>query len=286
MRDRNKITISNPIINARFSLPANGVDLIMLCLSNITKEDYELKEVVFDITKLEQRTNKMWNSIELRKLVVKLADSSILINTEVEKWEVFNWFEYFTYDKGICTCKLNSKIEDYLLMLERECKVIDIKYILCLNTSYTKRVYMMMKQMQNFGQRVMTVDEITESLKTPTSMSIVGHLKEKILDKAVKDINTHTDISISYTDRKAGKKIIGFKFSIKSNPDTLDGFKDMIKLSYTDKHLATDGVGKIAYSATTKEFYYIDAHKKINTDRMWNKLFTNRETIIKKLGEK
>lgn len=44
--------------------------------------------------------------------------------------------------------------------------------------------------------------------------------KSGVLDKAIKEINKHTDIKVSYEQEKDGKNIIGFKFKVlsKSNP--------------------------------------------------------------------
>ena len=40
--------------------------------------------------------------------------------------------------------------------------------------------------------------------------------KSGVLDKAIKEINKHTDIKVSYEQEKDGKKIIGFKFKVLS----------------------------------------------------------------------
>ena len=40
--------------------------------------------------------------------------------------------------------------------------------------------------------------------------------KSGVLDKAIKDINKHTDIKVSYEQEKDGKNIIGFKFKVLS----------------------------------------------------------------------
>ena len=40
--------------------------------------------------------------------------------------------------------------------------------------------------------------------------------KSGVLDKAIKEINNHTDIKVSYEQEKDGKSIIGFKFKVLS----------------------------------------------------------------------
>ncbi len=41
--------------------------------------------------------------------------------------------------------------------------------------------------------------------------------KEKVLDKAVDEVNVATDLSVSYIARKAGKKVIGVRLMVKGN---------------------------------------------------------------------
>lgn len=46
--------------------------------------------------------------------------------------------------------------------------------------------------------------------------------KSSILDKAIKEINKHTDIKVSYEQEKDGKNIVGFEFKVlsKNKPES------------------------------------------------------------------
>lgn len=43
----------------------------------------------------------------------------------------------------------------------------------------------------------------------------IAHLKERIIEQAIKQINTHTDITVSYDQHKQGRIITGFSFKFK-----------------------------------------------------------------------
>ena len=44
--------------------------------------------------------------------------------------------------------------------------------------------------------------------------------KRRVLDLAVKQINTHTDITVGYEQHKAGRIITGFSFTFKAKKKT------------------------------------------------------------------
>lgn len=72
--------------------------------------------------------------------------------------------------------------------------------------------------------------------------------KSGVLNKAIKEINKHTDIKVSYEQEKDGKNIIGFKFTVHEKPkpkskpaaDSRDG--DM----FTIDRLSDKQLGRIA----------------------------------------
>lgn len=44
----------------------------------------------------------------------------------------------------------------------------------------------------------------------------MSNFKKRVLDLAIKEINEHSDLTVSYTQHKKGRVIIGFSFEIKS----------------------------------------------------------------------
>lgn len=69
--------------------------------------------------------------------------------------------------------------------------------------------------------------------------------KSGVLDKAIKEINKHTDIKVSYEQEKDGKNIIGFKFKVLSKNKPKDGSTDTAGL-FTVEGLNDKQLGRIA----------------------------------------
>ena len=60
------------------------------------------------------------------------------------------------------------------------------------------------------------IDTIRIATGTEDKYRQMGHFKEKVIDKAVEEINEKTGYEISYEPLKISRKMVGFKFKIQS----------------------------------------------------------------------
>jgi plasmid replication initiation protein len=87
----------------------------------------------------------------------------------------------------------------------------------------------------------------------------MNNFKNRVLDPAIKQINEHTDITVSYEQHKTGRSITGFSFKFKQksqakieknrDPNTADLFK---KMTDAQRHLFGH---KLAYDARVESEY-------------------------------
>lgn len=76
----------------------------------------------------------------------------------------------------------------------------------------------MMKQYETIGERTMTIEEIKDLLMLENKYSKYSHLKTKVIQKAMEEINRYSDIKINLEkEEKEGKKVVGLVFSIHKN---------------------------------------------------------------------
>lgn len=76
-----------------------------------------------------------------------------------------------------------------------------------------------MKQYESIGERTVTIEEIRELLMLEKDKyQKYSHLKARVIQKAVEEINKYSDIKIKLEkEEKEGKKVIGLVFSINKN---------------------------------------------------------------------
>ena len=71
----------------------------------------------------------------------------------------------------------------------------------------------------------------------PDSYRDISNLKKRVLKNSIDEINSNTDVTLSYTPIKKGRSIVGYRFTVKEkpqpkppvgrDPNTVDMFYDM-----------------------------------------------------------
>lgn len=115
----------------------------------------------------------------------------------------------------------------------------------------------------------------------------MNDFKKRVLERAIKEINKHTDIKVSYEQEKKGVKIVGFKFKIsqkpkaekdigsKRDPDTIDMFTEMSdkQIGYFSHKLANDVAfgGQYARPGETTQAFEQRIQQELNNAEMQKK---------------
>ncbi|MGY8868612.1 MAG: RepB family plasmid replication initiator protein, partial [Methylophagaceae bacterium] len=117
----------------------------------------------------------------------------------------------------------------------------ELKQVSELQSEYSIRLYELMMQWKKVGQtNKIAIDDLRKKLGVePEQYQRMNNFKARVLDHAIGQINSYTDIEATYKQHKTGKAItaISFKFKQKAAPKQTaidDGFIKM-----TDKQIST-----------------------------------------------
>jgi plasmid replication initiation protein len=80
------------------------------------------------------------------------------------------------------------------------------------------RIYELMKQYEDTMFRTMTVEELRDVFDLSGQYNLYGSIKQRIIDKAQKDLDKHADITFTYEEVKKGRAVHRINFYIKPNP--------------------------------------------------------------------
>jgi plasmid replication initiation protein len=103
---------------------------------------------------------------------------------------------------------------------------------------YSLRFYELLHQFQAGGRgaQEIEIDELRLLLNLEDKYATFGELKRSVIDKAISEINQHSNLAVKYGERKRGKKVVAiqFSFEIKAaiNPLATDFEKKSIAISY------------------------------------------------------
>lgn len=115
--------------------------------------------------------------------------------------------------------KFSPVLEPYLLNLKETYTKYRLGYVIHFKSEYSFRFYELMKQYETIGERTITVEEIKDLLMIDNNKyTKYSHLKAKVVQKAIEEINKYSDIKVNLEkEEKEGKKVVGLVFSINKN---------------------------------------------------------------------
>ena len=145
------------------------------------------------------------------------------------------WFTKVHQDEnGDISFQFNEELAPYLFELRKNYTKYQLAYTVRMKSIYGPRLYQILRSHCVKGRTIeksFTLSELrkeigadfvsvknrkgeyeTRSLK---SYDTYGKLKQAVIAPAINDINEYTDIFVSYTETKTGRKVTGVKFKIK-----------------------------------------------------------------------
>ncbi len=213
----------NKLIEANYKLTLQEQKLILVLSSFIEKDDKKFKKCIFSVSELADllNLNKKAYYSELKDVTEKLISRVIKIK-ETDGLLQMSWLSSAKYydDAGKVELSFDEKLTPYLLQLSSHFTKLELKKLVSLNSVYAVRIYELLKQYENFGERTFEIDELKKILCIDkTEYKLYADFKRRALNAAEKEINEKTDLLVSFDEIKTGRKITTVRFNIekKSN---------------------------------------------------------------------
>lgn len=225
--------VHNDLIKGRSNLSINELKLLRIAIKQIVKEDTDFKTYQVSIREFAQllRIDESNLYQEAFKICEHLMKEIVYVGdgNPKHKWKLFHWVSCCSYENGTITIKLHEELKPYLINLSALYSQIPLCEILELKSVYSIRIWELIREamrgQQAYGDREvvvsLSVDTIRKATNTENKMKQMGHFKDKVIDKAVNEINQKLPYSLTYTFEKNSRKIVGFRFTIKRNYENI-----------------------------------------------------------------
>jgi plasmid replication initiation protein len=122
----------------------------------------------------------------------------------------------------------------------RECFTsYHLKSVASMTSSYAVRLYELLVQWREAGSRTVELIWLRERLDLGDKYPNIRDFKNRILQPAIEQINTHSDLWVNWTQNKQGRRVVAFifTFGLKSEK-TADPEKPAPKKRMTTKEMA------------------------------------------------
>ena len=264
----------NALINASYNLELTEQRLIMLAIINAR----ESGQGITAESKLEIHASdyaKLFNvSIDasykaLREAVNNLFNRQFSYTAEYKKTGKTGivrsrWVSRIFYvdDLALLEITFAPDVVPLITRLEEHFTSYQAKQVAHLTSKYATRLYELLIAWREVGKvPPIEIGEFRNRLGLLESeYTAMSDFKKRVLEPSIKQINEHTDITVTYEQHKKGRLISGFSFRIKQkqeakkieikrDPDTADLFT---KMTDAQRHLFGH---KLAYDARVQSEY-------------------------------
>lgn len=168
------------------------------------------------------------------KLTDELMHGFIKYKPDGRNFTKFQLFDKCKYENSILTFKISEDMTPILLELKKDFSQPLLDDFLRMRSSYSIEIWhlmqsKMMSRKPGVADKIefeLTMDELRQVTGTQDKLKQVGQFKERVWNKALKEIYDRTGVNITYTNIKSGRKIIGFLCTatniIHVDPETID----------------------------------------------------------------
>jgi plasmid replication initiation protein len=207
----NLVFKKNPLVESRYKLNPLELKIILSVISMIEKDDS-------DFWTYQLRVKDLGEYKELKRSCRSLLTRVFEVETD-RGWLMSNWFSSIEYiaKSGIIECSFDPKLKPYLLQIKDNFTAYTLKSVLPMRSSYSIRIYELLKQYEAIGIRGFDIEELQDILKVPKSYRVWRDFEKRVLIPAKKEINEYSDLKITYEAIKQGRKYTAVSFTIAPN---------------------------------------------------------------------
>lgn len=234
-RENLRVVTSNGLIIAEdlANLSLNARKLFYIAIAQCKKGDNEF--YTYSVTPIELA--EMWEIS--RQQIYKTVDKTttelmkVVIRTEDHNgyWRKRHLFELcdYTPDKRI-EIRINREMADILLGLNSNFSKPLMWDFMKMKSPYSMCVWhLMQREMHSFKPMMsksmifeISLEELRKVTGTENKLHKLSQFKERVLDKALREIKENCLVNISYSYVKSGRTVTGFQFTAENYFGTID----------------------------------------------------------------
>lgn len=216
--------MANDIVRGKQEMSLQEARIIRLLITQVVKEDKDLKTYSCSIkdlaTFLEIDDSNLYRDI--KTICENLLQRIVRVESGDPKkpWKAFQWVQKAEYDgAGTITLMLSEQISPYVLELDRYFTQYQLENVLYMNSFYAIRLYELLRAdcyTLSSCSNEYSVNFLRTFFSCEDKYKLYGDFKRRVLEVAVKEINSKADIEIiNMNEYKTGRRITSVEFQVK-----------------------------------------------------------------------
>ncbi len=223
---KNYVVQANNLIGGKQALKLNSAKLIRSAIMQVVRDDEELKPYIITIKDLAELLDVPASNIyrDIENITDDIISKPVYVREERFGKTVgfikIPWVTKCEYkaDIGIAL-KLNEELKPFLIGLKEHYTQYTLQEVLAMKSVYAIRIFELLqskvlsKTLPKDGIKIpISVQEIRECCDCENKYPAFGNFKNKVIDKAVKEINRVTLFRVDYSYIKKSRTVIAIEF--------------------------------------------------------------------------
>jgi len=214
---------SNALVEAAYRLSVQEQRIILACISQTRRDEQVTDEVLYSVTAAElaelSGTALEAAYSELKAAALRLKRREVRLTQEPNgkgkkpSIMITGWVQTIIYREGEGRVELRftKDMLPYLTGLQREFTRYALSDVAKMTSAHGIRLYELLAQWPE-GHRVIEVDELRRWLQLEDRYPSIKDFKRWVLDPAVEQINEHSPLALTWSQRKTGRKVTHLVF--------------------------------------------------------------------------
>lgn len=237
---------SNALIQAAYSLTLAEQKIILSAITQVKRNEEITDEKLYMVTanaladmagfeaKNEYRSLKM--------AVEKLWERTLTVHEQPNgkgpttlKTRKMRWVQEAVYieNEGAIQLRFSKPILPYLTALSSEFSKYKLRYVADMKSRYGIRLYELLVQWRGTGEREIEMNWLRMTWQLEGKYKAIKDFKKYVLEPATRDINQHSDLWVTWGQRKTGRKVTHLQFKFGPKNAHLIEEKPMTKTNFS-----------------------------------------------------
>lgn len=222
---------SNALVEASYRLTPAEQRIMLSCIAQVRRDQPITDEVLYSVSATEYAALADTESHSVYK---ELADAALRLkrrevwiaerpngNGSREETLITGWVQSIRYRKaeGRVELRFSKDMLPYLTQLTEQFTRYALGDIARLNSGYAIRLYELLCQWRDAGERVVSVEWLRDTFLLEGKYPAIKDFKKRVIEPAVEQINEHTSLWVKWDQRKTGRRVshLVFTFGEKAN---------------------------------------------------------------------
>lgn len=222
--DSAQVYKSNALIEASYRLSVYEQRIILGCIAQVRRDEPLTDQQLYTVT-AQQIADMTGTQLGTAYQNLKAA-AERLYRREVTLHEAPNgkgkgkvrltrWVQTVEYREaeGLVALRFGTDMVPYLSQLTEQFTRYALTDVAHMDSAYAIRLYELLCQWRDAGEREVSIEWLREAFQLEGKYPAIKDFKRWVIDPAVAQINEHSPLQVSWTQRKTGRRVTHLAFT-------------------------------------------------------------------------